>query len=121
MAKNKGEILYDTIDARIMDFIKSKGGKATITQVKKIINITHPTLLIHLKRLEKNNLIKRERDKQTIYLEETKIPFFKLKRERGYAKLGIQSIDTIGSRDLLSLLFPDKRPKTTKTRKSSKK
>ncbi len=63
------KILFDILDAVILKFIYDslkEGKKPTITEVREHTGLTHANLTTHLKRLE--HLIKRERDKQTIYL-----------------------------------------------------
>lgn len=62
--KGKSETLIDGIDYEIMKVLSKK--KLTITELRNKIGLTHSNLTTHMKRL--GNIIKRERDKQTIYV-----------------------------------------------------
>lgn len=85
--KNKGYTGLDSLDIKILEFINKKK-KVTITEVKNYLDVTHPTLTLHLKRLVDKKLIERQRDQQTFYLTISgKSGFVKmwnsLKKERG--------------------------------------
>lgn len=69
MKKRKGRepTLFDMLDAVILKFIAEKK-KVNITEIRNKTGLTHANLVTHMKRLTFSNLIKKEREKQTIYV-----------------------------------------------------
>ncbi|MEK6856300.1 MAG: winged helix-turn-helix transcriptional regulator [Nanoarchaeota archaeon] len=61
----RADIIFDLTDLKILNVIEEKN-KIRITDLKEKIGLTHANLLTHLNRLFV--YIKKERDKQTIYL-----------------------------------------------------
>lgn len=69
---HKGGIILDQYDIQILYYLLGRK-KRTITEIRKLLEITHANLTPHLKRLEEYKLIERERDKQTIFLKTTRM------------------------------------------------
>lgn len=83
MEKRQGKtpVKFDEVDVMILKFVDERvkeDNKPTITDVRNFTGLTHSNLVNHLKKLTKGSdlippLIKRERDKQTIFLSFTEI------------------------------------------------
>lgn len=71
--KGRAESYFDELDVMILRFIDNKKDKPTITEIKNHVGLTHSNLIKHLNKLEFGTplvppLLKRDRDKQTIFI-----------------------------------------------------